>query len=131
MTISLAFLAPNLVRAAFLAASGSAVSAMPPRNGHVSPQCLVFPFRLLSFDPHPCTATHVTALESTLASDYESGDQEFESLRARHFGIRYRRQVPPILRLKRRRVSDLPTDGRVIGSTSRIYSASASQKLSA
>jgi hypothetical protein len=24
--------------------------------------------------------------------------QEFESLRARHFGIRYRRQAPPILR---------------------------------
>jgi hypothetical protein len=50
---------------------------MPPRNGHANPRCLVFPFRLLSFDPHPCAATHVTALESTQASDYESGAQEF------------------------------------------------------
>ena len=31
-------------------------------------------------------------------SDYESRGREFESLRARHFGIRYRRQDPPILR---------------------------------
>jgi hypothetical protein len=30
--------------------------------------------------------------------NYESGGQEFESLRARHFGIRYRRQMPPISR---------------------------------
>ena len=28
--------------------------------------------------------------------DYESRGQEFESLRARHFGIRYRRRKPPI-----------------------------------
>jgi hypothetical protein len=29
--------------------------------------------------------------------------QEFESLRARHFEIRYRRRTPPILRLELRR----------------------------
>jgi hypothetical protein len=44
--------------------------------------------------------------------DYESGGQEFESLRARHFGTRYRRQAPPIplrfLGTRRRRL------GRVI-----------------
>src|SRR5262249_2566283 len=54
------------------------------------------------------------------ASDYESGGQEFESLRARHFGIRYRRRMPPLLRLiapagpcalerSRRRVLTVPT----------------------
>jgi len=31
-------------------------------------------------------------------ADYESGGQEFESLRARHFGIRYCRHMPPISR---------------------------------
>jgi hypothetical protein len=32
-----------------------------------------------------------------MAPAHESGSQEFESLRARHFGIRYRRRMPPIL----------------------------------
>jgi hypothetical protein len=30
--------------------------------------------------------------------NYESGGRRFESFRARHFGIRYRRQMPPIVR---------------------------------
>jgi hypothetical protein len=30
------------------------------------------------------------------SADYESEDQGFESLRARHLGMRYRRQMPSI-----------------------------------
>jgi hypothetical protein len=44
------------------------------------------------------------------APDYESGGREFESLRARHFGIRHRRQTPPILRTNLR-LLELRLDG--------------------
>src|ERR1700730_14202515 len=42
------------------------------------------------------------------ASDFESEGREFESLRARHFGIRYRDQMPPICRSGRQAVSAEP-----------------------
>jgi len=35
-----------------------------------------------------------------LAMPGRASEIEFESLRARHFGVRYRRQMPPFLRLK-------------------------------
>jgi hypothetical protein len=47
--------------------------------------------------------------ELTRSPNYESGSQEFESLRARHFGIRYRRQSPPIFALDRTPMLRTPT----------------------
>src|ERR1700730_18597683 len=42
------------------------------------------------------------------ASDFESEGRAFESLRERHFGIRYRDQMPPICRSGRQAVSAEP-----------------------
>src|ERR1700736_5047714 len=42
------------------------------------------------------------------ASDFESEGREFESLRARHFGIRYWRRVPPFGAAKRMKPPAFP-----------------------
>jgi hypothetical protein len=44
-----------------------------------------------------CSAKNAPVAQLDRALDYESRGQEFESLRARHFGIRYRHRTPPIL----------------------------------
>ena len=44
--------------------------------------------------------THALVAQLDRASDFESEGREFESLRARHFGIRYWRRMPPFSRQK-------------------------------
>src|SRR3982074_841766 len=50
-----------------------------------------------------CLAKNAPVAQLDRAPDYESGGQEFESLRARHFGTELGTLKPTVLRFKRQR----------------------------